>query len=385
MQNAKILVVDDETVISMQLEDHLRSIGYDDVWRASSGEDMISKARSIMPDLILSDIVMPGKLDGIEAAGRVKRELGIPVIFLTAYGDEGLIERAKNVNPLGYLIKPFNLKEIEATVKIALNTIAKGQQQKQEKEDLKAINEYLDELLTGSMVKLTRKEGELQAEIAVHEQTAEQAKALLKEKEMLLKEVHHRVRNNLQIVASLLNLQVENIKDKKTLDMFKKSQNRIKSMALVYEKSYQSKEPVRIDFAEYTQNLTNSLLRSYEINQDRISVKINMGDILLDINNAIPCGLIINELVSNSLIYAFPFAQGKPENKKGEININLSSGDDSLTLIVRDNGIGFPEDLDFRNTETLGMQLVCTLTNQLKGTIELNSNGGTSFKITFKV
>ena len=109
------------------------------------------------------------------------------------------------------------------------------------------------------------------------------------------------------------------------------------------------------------------------------------GENTSDIDNAIPCGLIINELVSNSLIYAFPFAQGKPENKKGEININLSSGDDSLTLIVRDNGIGFPEDLDFRNTETLGMQLVCTLTNQLKGTIELNSNGGTSFKITFKV
>ncbi len=154
-------------------------------------------------------------------------------------------------------------------------------------------------------------------------------------------------------------------------------------MALVHEKSYQSDELERIDFAEYTQSLANSLLRSYEINQDRISVKINKGDYLMDVNKAVPCGLIINELVSNSLIYAFPIAQGKPENKKGEININLSSGDDSITLIVRDNGIGFPEDLDFRNTETLGMQLVCTLTNQLKGTIELNSNGGTEFKITF--
>jgi two-component sensor histidine kinase len=188
----------------------------------------------------------------------------------------------------------------------------------------------------------------------------------------------------LQIISSLLNLQSENIKDKNTLDMFKKSQNRIKSMALVHEKSYQSKELARIDFAEYTQSLTNSLLRSYEINPEEILVELNIGDCLMDIDRTVPCGLIINELVSNSLVYAFDFSQDKAEDNKGRININLSTDDDNITLIVRDNGIGFPKDLDFRNTETLGMQLVDALINQLKGTIELNSNGGTEFKITFK-
>jgi PAS domain S-box-containing protein len=202
----------------------------------------------------------------------------------------------------------------------------------------------------------------------------ERIRASLKEKEVLLKEVHHRVKNNLQIISSLLNLQSKYIKDDQALEMFKESRNRIRSMTLIHEKLYRSKDLANIDVAEYIQNLSSNLFRSYSAG--RISLKTQVDDILLGIDTAIPCGLIINELVSNSLKHAFP-------DKQGEIVVNLHRDDGKLTLIVRDNGVGFPEHVDFRNTDSLGLQLVCTLTDQLDGEVELSRAGGTEFRITF--
>ncbi|MGD0235319.1 MAG: histidine kinase dimerization/phosphoacceptor domain -containing protein [Syntrophorhabdales bacterium] len=202
----------------------------------------------------------------------------------------------------------------------------------------------------------------------------ERIRLSLKEKEVLLKEVHHRVKNNLQIISSLLNLQSKYIKDDQALEMFKESRNRIRSMTLIHEKLYRSKDLANIDVAEYIQNLSSNLFRSYSAG--RVSLKTQVDDILLGIDTAIPCGLIINELVSNSLKHAFP-------EKQGEIFVDLHRDDGRFTLIVRDNGVGLPESVDFRNTDSLGLQLVCTLTDQLDGAIELNRIGGTEFKITF--
>ncbi|MDP2993004.1 MAG: ATP-binding protein, partial [Deltaproteobacteria bacterium] len=134
----------------------------------------------------------------------------------------------------------------------------------------------------------------------------------------------------------------------------------------------------RIDFAQYIRSLAADLFRSYGVSSGAITLKINAGDVLLGIDRAIPCGLIVNELVSNSLKHAFP------AGKKGEIQINLrSDNDNGFTLTLSDNGVGFPKDLDFRNAETLGLQLVITLVKQIEGTIELDRSGGTEFKITF--
>ncbi|HME45655.1 MAG TPA: histidine kinase dimerization/phosphoacceptor domain -containing protein [Syntrophorhabdales bacterium] len=202
----------------------------------------------------------------------------------------------------------------------------------------------------------------------------ERIRLSLKEKEVLLKEVHHRVKNNLQIISSLLNLQSKYIKDDQALEMFKESRNRIRSMTLIHEKLYRSKDLANIDVAEYIQNLSSNLFRSYSAG--RISLKTQVDDMLLGIDTAIPCGLIINELVSNSLKHAFP-------EKQGEIFVNLHRDNGRFTLVVSDNGVGFPESVDFRNTDSLGLQLVCTLTDQLDGAIELNRKGGTEFKITF--
>jgi len=206
----------------------------------------------------------------------------------------------------------------------------------------------------------------------------EQIKASLREKEVLLREIHHRVKNNLQIISTLLYLQSGYIKDKQAFEMFNESINRIKSMALIHEKLYQFTDLGKIDVAEYIRELAADLFHSYGVKTDGIKLETHVREVLLSINTAIPCGLIINELVSNSLRHALPDA------KKGKIYIDLSLDSDNMfTLIVSDNGVGFPKDLDFRNTETLGLQLVMTLVKQLKGTIELDRSGGTAFKITF--
>lgn len=255
-------------------------------------------------------------------------------------------------------------------------------------------------------------------DITERKKASEQIKASLNEKEVLLKEIHHRVKNNLQVISSLLNLQSKYIGDEEVLSIFRESQNRVKSMSLVHEELYRSKDLARIDFAEYVRSLVNNLFRSYGTNSCDIIPKIDVVNVFLDVNTAIPCGLIINELVSNSLKYAFPSipVQDRYESKKGEIKISLRRIDDlkpkpqdmesnttsksanggnscnrnsrdidsKIELIVNDNGMGIPEDIDFRDTKSLGLQLVNTLTSQIDGTIELNRENGTEFRIRFE-
>jgi two-component sensor histidine kinase len=208
----------------------------------------------------------------------------------------------------------------------------------------------------------------------------EQIKASLKEKEVLLREVHHRVKNNMQVIISLLRLQAASVKDKKFSDLLKESQDRIQSMALIHEKLYRSEDFARVDFDGYLRGLARELFRSYGIDRSKIALKTEFGGVSLGLDNAVPCALIINELISNSLKHAFP------EEREGEIEIAFHStkGED-VELRVGDNGIGLPRDLDFRNTESLGLNLVTILAeNQLRGSIELDSTGGTKFLIRFK-
>lgn len=219
-------------------------------------------------------------------------------------------------------------------------------------------------------------------DITERKRAEEQTKRSLKEKEVLLTEIHHRVKNNLQIISSLLNLQSGYIKDKQALRMFRESQDRVRSMALIHEKLYQSKYLNRIDFAEYIKSLANSLYRAYNADPKKIALKIEIKDVYLGVDLAIPCGLIINELVSNSLKYGFP-----PQwEGKGRIRIALiQREDDEIELTVSDNGTGMPEDIYFRQTETLGLKLVTILTeDQLKGKIKLDRRKGTKFQIRFK-
>ncbi len=202
-------------------------------------------------------------------------------------------------------------------------------------------------------------------------------KESLEEKEVLLQEIHHRVKNNLQIISSLLNLQTHYVEGEETINVLKDSQNRVKSMAIVHEKLYQSPNLKDINFKEYIEDLISVLFYSYGIESENIKTLINLEDLKIDIDTAIPCGLIINELVTNSLKYAFP-------NGKGILKVELTSKSDYTKLRVADNGIGLPPDIDLENSNTLGLKMVNSLVHQLEGTLNLNRTGGTEVVIKFK-
>lgn len=207
----------------------------------------------------------------------------------------------------------------------------------------------------------------------------EQLQASLREKEALLKEIHHRVKNNLQVTSSLLRLQSSYVEDEKSKELFKESQNRIRSMALVHEKLYQSKELSSINFCEYIVTLSNLLFRSFGVNPSQIRLHTYSKDIFLSVETAVPCGLMVNELISNCLKHAFP------NDRKGEVVITITKvGENRYKLEVRDNGVGLPEKLEIGRTESLGLQLVRTLSQQLNGHIEVHRiDPGTKFIIWF--
>lgn len=207
----------------------------------------------------------------------------------------------------------------------------------------------------------------------------EKLKTSLKEKEILLKEIHHRVKNNLQVISSLLKMQSSYIKDASSLEYFKISAQRVKSMALIHEQLYRSGDLSKIDFENYVKKLTTHLFQTYGINSRSIGIKIKIKNVKLSIDTAIPLGLIVNELVSNSLKHAFP------NGKKGLIEIKMEQAkEEFFVLKVKDDGVGFPKNMDFRNTETLGLQLINTLSEQVEGNIDVKNDSGTEFIINFK-
>lgn len=197
------------------------------------------------------------------------------------------------------------------------------------------------------------------------------------EKESLLKEIHHRVKNNMQIISSLLNLHSRNINDPKIMNLFKESQNRVKSMALIHEKLYAENNFAKIDISSYIRSLANYLFRNFSDLSKNIKLEINTEEVMLDIDSAIPCGLIINELITNSIKYAFP------DNNYGKIMITFKHENKKNILIIKDNGVGIPAEIDLDNISTLGYDLVKALTDQLHGILEIKRSAGTEVVITF--
>ena len=218
-----------------------------------------------------------------------------------------------------------------------------------------------------------------QAELAARRQAEERLTVLLQEKEVLLREVHHRVRNNLQAIFNLLYLQADYLQDEPTRQMLQDIQARIKSIALVHEKLYQTGNLAELNFAEYLTSLAHYLLQTYGARPERIALHIETEVETLDLDTAVPLGIIINELVSNALQYAFP------EGEAGEIRIELRMEEArQLRLIVSDNGVGLPQEVDLTTVGSLGLQLVGMLTSHMRGQLDLQRNGGTTFKIQFR-
>jgi PAS domain S-box-containing protein len=220
---------------------------------------------------------------------------------------------------------------------------------------------------------------ETNRDITERKKSEDKIKASLKEKEVLLREIHHRVKNNLQIISTLLQLQADEITDHNTLENYRESENRIQSIALIHEKMYQSRDISNIDFTSYIKSLINDLMYSYDADSRNIRSVIDTGNFLFSIETVQPLGLIVNEIISNSLKYAFK------DKNEGTILVKLQKmHSNNFKLTVSDNGMGFPENIDFRNTSSLGLQLVNELVKQLEGNIELNIDNGTEFVIVFK-
>lgn len=212
----------------------------------------------------------------------------------------------------------------------------------------------------------------------IHSEEKAELSRSLEEKNILLKEIHHRVRNNMQVISSLIRLQSANMEDdNKALKVFQECQNRIRSMALVHEALYRTNDFRRLNLDDYIKRLGNDLLRSYNLDPEKIKMEVDAIDVALDMDTGIACGLILNELITNSIKHAFP------DDRNGKIKVNFFVVDKKAYLTVSDEGIGLPEGLDVDNCKTLGMRLVKTLINQLDGELEVENQHGTSFKIEF--
>lgn len=211
-------------------------------------------------------------------------------------------------------------------------------------------------------------------------ETVAQLKASLAEKEMQLKEMHHQVKLNLQIITSLLNLQLRRISDAQAVDALTQSNNRVYAIAMIHEKLYSSPNPTRLNFVDYARDLARHLFYAYQAHFRGTSLVVTGNDVYLDINQLVPCGLIINELVTNALTYAFP------DHRTGQISIQIHVlPEHKCQLIIADDGVGLPPNIEVAESPTLGLKLVTSLTQQLIGTLIIQRKYGTTFTIDFPI
>lgn len=358
-----ILVVDDDPYMFNVLADFLKEAGYK-VLLATQAKTVFEITASNLPDIILLDINLPG-ITGFEIAARLKkkeRTRNIPVIFMSVRTDSKDKVRAFDIGAVDYLTKPINLEEAAARINTHLT--------------LRNLQKTLEE----RNAKLNREIAERKKVEEALRKSEEKIKASLKEKEVLLKEIHHRVKNNLQIINSLLNLQSRDIADKESRDIFEKCKNRIDSIALVHEKLYQSEDLANVNFGEYVHTLAVRLFDAYSSRLPDVELKTDVDDLFLGVNKAIPCALVINELVMNSIKHGFPSGQA------GEITVELKIlAGENVSLTVADNGAGLPAGFDIDTPKTLGMQIINALVGQLHGALSVDKSKGTKFIIEFQV
>ncbi len=375
-----ILMVDDRPDKLLALESVLSHLGQNIV-KAESGKEALRCLLHQDFAVILLDINMPG-MDGFETAALIRQRKNsehTPIIFVTGISDtETHVSRGYSLGAVDYILTPVMPDVLRTKVSVFVELHKKTQQVKRQADSLRRAHDDLEVRVQERTTELASANVALKEEIAVRRQAEAKVRESLKEKEILLKEIHHRVKNNLQVVSSLLRLQAAGIRDEATAALFYESQTRVRSMALIHEELYQAGNLARVDFASYLRRLLPDLARSYRADaSEKVEVKIEAADVSLPVDRAIPCGLIVNELMTNALKHAFP------NGRAGSIQVRLATQKDQTTLAVRDDGAGFPPDVDFRQSRSLGLQLVCTLANQLGGTINLTRDNGTEFVIVF--
>ena len=294
---------------------------------------------------------------------RLQRLISVPILKLA--GAARVISDEKN-----YSVRVDHSSRDELGVLVAGFNEMLTQIQQRDLALLKARDELED--------RVQLRTSDLEAEVMEHDRAKERISASLREKETLIKEIHHRVKNNLQIIISLLNLQSNQIQDVHTLEMFRVSQARVRTMALIHEKLYLSEDLSDIDFAEYIKGLSEYLVHSFQPDALTVSLRTEVESISLSVESAVPCGLIVNESISNALKHAFPSA------REGTITVGFRRGSKGmLVLTVSDDGVGIPVDFDLERSNSLGLQLITTLTKQLKGHLHVHTDNGTTITVEF--
>ena len=327
------------------------------------GADRLSAAKPLFAkggiDIILLDLGLPDS-QGLDTLRRVRKHAGeVPIVVLTMLDNEETGLNALKEGAQDYLVKgQMNGPLIARSLRYA---IERGRIE----QELKKHRDSLEKLVA-----------ERTQQLAERKKMTELIEGSLAEKETLLREIHHRVKNNLQIVVSLISLQIGKIDDPRTIDVLKDCENRVKAMSIVHEKLYRSGNISQIDFGEYISVLASHLISVYSTDPKMVRLDFSVGEILVDINTAIPLGLAMNELISNALKHAFPNGKG------GTISIGGEEESGLITLFVRDNGVGTPPGFDWKTAPSLGLRLVINLVRQVRGTIEKGIGTGTTFTIT---
>ncbi len=386
MKLERILIVEDKEEGLYFLRALLEAHGFE-VDEARHGAEALAKGRQTPPDLVISDLLMPG-MDGYtllrhwRADERLK---AIPFVVYTATYTEERDERfALDLGADGFIRKPMEPEPFMARIDDLLARAKSGKlpaaspRQMDEGSVFKAYNEVLIHKLENKTLQLEEANRVLKQDIAERRRIEDALRVSLHEKEVLLREIHHRVKNNMQVISSLLSLKAASVQDPIVKEVFKESQVRIRSMALVHERLYSATDLAHVDFADYLSKLYAHLATSFSVPSDRISVRYDLDEFPLDINMAVPCGLIATELISNAMKHAFP------GERKGTIVVALKrEGAGGIRLTVTDDGVGFPAQFDCRNADSLGMQIVNMLVEQIDGRLELGAGPGTSIAVIF--
>jgi two-component sensor histidine kinase len=343
--NISVLFVDDNESIR-KLYQRLLEKHVNHFYIARNGHHGLQLYQEHKPDLVITDINMP-VMDGLEMVREIKNlDPNAKIVVMSAYNVKENFIESINLGVDGYLMKPVEAKKL-----------------------LSLIDEFAG---------ITMMKWELESKERMRREAEEYLKKSLAEKDVLLREVHHRVKNNMQIISSILRMQGRTIEDPRLKDILQESQNRIHSMALIHENLYSNESLANIRFANYVQSLSGNIARTYADKQAIVRFDYNIEDAYLPIDIAIPCGLIINELISNSFKYAFK------DRTQGTIGIHFKNlGEERYELSVFDDGVGIPADLDITKTRSLGMKIIHKLVKQLDGSLKTDFTNGTKFIITF--
>ena len=451
MANSKILIVEDEGLTAIELQNKLKMEGYDVPSIASSGEEAVEKAINIKPDLILMDIMLNGKINGIEAAKEIKCFLDVPIIYITAYGDEETLKRAKITEPHAYILKPFDEKDVKYAIEIALHKHKTELKLKEKEKKFRSlyynaplayqlldkygcisevnqawldilgysrdevIGKYFGNFLTSKDYNKFRQNFEdfkdvghqkmefetlckdgahltvkfeiktvnddnsgfkqihcIFYNITEHKNTENKVKELLTQKEILLEEINRHLQNSYLNMSNSINLKSKDFEDELDIKLQKETMQTAGTNDLEIEKIQEPFDFAIVDFAQYIESLVEDLLSSYNVDSNPIDINLNVDSIMLDLNTSLSCGLIINELLKNSLKNALL------KRKICKINVDFSLNDENFILTVNDNCTVHSEDFNCKNSD---LKLVNMLVKQLGGTIRLDKSNDKTIKI----